>query len=88
MGGRERLPALTYNGHRGTVNSAAWSPDGTRIASAGVRSVQVWEAESGQPLLTYNGHRGFVVYSAAWSPDGKRIASGSFDQTVQVWAAQ
>ena len=82
------LPLLTYNGHRGTVNSAAWSPAGTRIASAGVRSVQVWEAQSGLPLLTYNGHRGFVVYSATWSPDGKRIASGSFDQTVQVWAAQ
>ena len=79
---------LTYDRHRGTVNSAAWSPDGKRIASASVRTVQVWGAESGQLLQTYTGHRGFVVYSAAWSPDGKRIASGSFDQTVQVWAAQ
>ena len=77
----------TYKGHSGPVNSVAWSPDGERIASASVRTVQVWEVGSGRLLQTYKGHRGFVVYSVAWSPDGKRIASASFDETVQVWAA-
>jgi len=76
-----------YSGHRGTVNSVAWSPDSTRIASASIRTVQVWETQGGRLLQTYNGHRGFVVYSVAWSPDGTRIASASFDETVQVWAA-
>jgi len=78
---------LTYSKHGGTVNSVAWSPDGKRIASASVRTAQVWDAVSGSWLLTYRGHRGFVVYCVAWSPDGSRIASASFDQTVQVWAA-
>ena len=80
-------PLRTYTGHGGTVNSVAWSPDGTRIASASTRTAQVWEAVSGNELLTYTGHRGFVVYCVAWSPDGTRIASASFDQTVQIWAA-
>jgi len=35
---------------------------------------------------TYAGHSGPVL-SVAWSPDGTRIASASFDETVQVWAA-
>ncbi len=77
----------TYTGHRGPVNSVAWSPDGARIASASVRTVQVWEVKSRRLLQTYIGHGGFVVYSVAWSPDGTRIASASFDETVQVWAA-
>jgi hypothetical protein len=78
---------LNHNRHDGTVWSAAWSPEGSRIASASTRTAQVWEAKSGRQLLIYRGHRGFVVYCVAWSPDGSRIASASFDQTVQIWAA-
>src|SRR3989440_6829086 len=87
-----RLPVqtlpYTYAGHKGPVLSVAWSPDGTRIASASVdQTVQVWEAPSGRLLQTCTGHRGPVL-SVAWSPDGTRIASASDDQTVQVWEAQ
>src|SRR5947199_6888039 len=86
-GGASGRLLQTYAGHKGPVNSVAWSPDGKRIASAGVRTVQVWVVESGRLLQTYRGHGGSVVYGVAWSPDGKRIASASFDETVQVWAA-
>ncbi|HEX6556368.1 MAG TPA: hypothetical protein VF026_26655, partial [Ktedonobacteraceae bacterium] len=42
-------PLYTYRGHTGTVAAVAWSPDGQHIASAGTldRSVQVWEASTG-----------------------------------------
>ena len=35
----------TYRGHSGAVATLAWSPDGTRIASASDdKTVQVWQA--------------------------------------------
>jgi len=80
-------------GHSTRVTSIAWSPDGTRIASAGFdRTVQIWNAvrggtsSIGSHMLTYRGHTDRVL-CVAWSPDGKRIASASVDRTVQVWDA-
>ncbi len=82
----QALP-YTYTGHSGIVLGVAWSPDGTRIASASAdQTVQVWEAGNGKRLQTYRGHTD-IVLGVAWSPDGTRIASASADQTVQVWEA-
>jgi len=78
----------TYLGHSASVNTVAWSPDGTRIASGGDDgSVQVWEASTGKNIFIYRVHTG-KVNAVAWSPDGKSIASGSSDMTVQVWSAK
>jgi len=77
----------TYRGHSAGVIGVAWSPDGTRIASASNDgTVQVWDAANGGHVYTYRGHTG-RVNAVAWSPDGKRLASGSADFTVQVWDA-
>jgi WD40 repeat protein len=80
-------PIFTYRGHSGGVFDAAWSPNGTRIAScSGDTTVQVWDASDGGNVFTYQGHSDFV-YAVAWFPDGTRIASSSKDKTVQVWDA-
>jgi WD40 repeat protein len=53
-----------------------FSADGTRLASAGFRTVKLWEATTGKELLSIPAHD-FLVSSVAFSPDGKRLASAS-----------
>ena len=75
-------------GHSVSINSAAWSPDGTRIVSGGDDStVRIWDAQTGESVGKYDGHIGYIN-SAAWSPDGTRIVSGGSDSTVRIWDAQ
>ena len=77
----------TYPGHKRPVLTAAWSPDGYRIASGGFdTTVQIWGAFAGWPSIIYPFHKDYV-WSVAWSPDGTKIASagGFHDKTVRIW---
>lgn len=87
LSGRKPRPRASLVGHGYGVVSAAFSPDGTTLASGGFdRAVKLWDVADGRERATLDGHDGWVV-SAAFSPCGDVLATGSHDQTVKLWDA-
>ena len=77
-----------YENHFAAVFSVSWSPDSRYLVSGSLdRTIQVWNATSGDIIWLSRGHSQAVT-SVAWSHDGRYIASGSDDETVQVWDAK
>ena len=75
-------------GHSNSVNSVAYSPDGTKIISGSDdKTIKIWNANTGECLQTLEGHSG-SIYSIAYSPDGSRIISGSGDGTIKIWGEE
>ncbi len=67
------------------VVDVAFSPDGTRLATAGVDgTARLWDMSTGGMLKVFNGHRARIS-SVAFSPDGARLATASDDFTAKLW---
>jgi WD40 repeat protein/tetratricopeptide (TPR) repeat protein len=73
---------LVLSDHQGIVSSAAYSPDGRRVATADSSRVQLWDAVSGQPVGP--AHIGQVL-GIAFSPDGTYLAVAGKDAIARVW---
>ncbi|MDQ5824264.1 MAG: WD40 repeat domain-containing protein [Chloroflexota bacterium] len=81
------LPELFFVGHKGEVNSVAWTADGTRLASASDEgAVRLWNASAvgGDEVLRHPSEAG-AVKSVAWSPDSQRVVSGAAGGQVYIW---
>jgi eukaryotic-like serine/threonine-protein kinase len=73
-------------GHRASVHSVAFSPDGREIAVASSEGlVEVCDVEAPtRPIRPLRGHTDFV-YVVAFSPDGRYLASGGLGRIIQLW---
>jgi WD40 repeat protein len=73
--------------HAGAVLSAAWSPDGGRIAFGGWDDrVALYGLEHSRPLAWIPGH-GEPVNALAFAKDGCSLALGGFMGSVSLWDA-
>jgi len=78
----------TLEGHRDTVNSLAFDPQGGILASGSSdNTVKLWDSGSGKLLRTLEGHQN-AVRCVAFDPRGGILASGSWDHTVKLWEAR
>lgn len=69
------------------IRTAAFSPDGGRLITAGDdQVVHTWDAGSGKALETFAGHSA-PVKAIACLPDGSIVSSGD-DQHLVVWNTQ
>ena len=64
--------------------TAAFSPDGLRIVTAGGKTARIWDAATGKEITVQRGHVAWLN-SAAFSPDGSRIVTASHDKTARIW---
>lgn len=70
--------------HSGTVGSATFSPDGTKVITASLdNTARAWDFVTGKELARF-AHEG-SLWSATFSPGGTKIVTASFDHTAQVW---
>lgn len=77
-------------GHSGRVTAAAFSSDGSRIATAsdepGDQTARVWDARSGEQLLAVSLGAGYGSLKLAVSFTGL-LAAGRNDRSVTIWNA-
>jgi WD40 repeat protein len=79
----EKLLSLT--GHKSTVDSVVFSPNGQRLASTSHDgTIRFWDPATGATLGILKGHTS-PVGNLVFSSDGTRLATAGYDMGVRVW---
>jgi WD40 repeat protein len=76
-------------GHLGSVNSAAFSPNGTLIITGSSdKTARIWDATAAERVATTLIEPKTITWAgASFSPDGNRVVT-RFDDTAQIWDAE
>ena len=85
---RQAFPSSTYmilEQHSGEVYCVAFSPDGTKLATAGEDKVCIiYDSKKFQVLHKLQKHNAPITH-IAWSPDSKRIVTAAAEPHAHVW---
>src|SRR2546426_786993 len=69
--GRPRCPPLA---HHGSVERAAFSPDGRRVLTTAVQEARLWDAATGESLgHSLSAGDSCLINCAAFDPEGHRV---------------
>lgn len=97
-----QLAAQIPDAHKALVQSLAFSPDGSRLASGSFREVKLWRLQSqkaaSEPLAVQPANEAILkkiseatkqaVLSSALAADGKRLIAGLADGSVRVFEVE
>jgi WD40 repeat protein/tetratricopeptide (TPR) repeat protein len=72
-------------GNKGFVNALAFSADGTRLASAGNRTIHVFDVRTGRVETNLEGLKPQIRH-LAFSPDGRKLSAVAEDAGAWIWS--
>ena len=72
-------------GHKDSVNSIAFSPDGRLLASTSKDdTLRVWDMNNGHELICIQAHEKWAN-GVIFSPNGKLIVTTGGDNSIKFW---